>query len=247
MKIAAVICHARFLDLAAFDETLRACGYQIHYFDAGYDPFTFDPVNVDLVVVLGGPIAAYEKEDYPFITDEMAIFRARVAADRPTLAICLGAQILAQALGARVYVGPTEIGWAPVKLTKAGERSVLRDIGREATPVLHWHGDTFDLPAGAERLASTPKCVNQAFSLGATLAVQFHPEVSARHFERWLISNTAQIALMKGHTVRSLRDQAIRHADAAAISGQKWFAAWLRQVEGRDKTGGGLAAESLTR
>jgi len=85
--------------------------------------------------------------------------------------------------------------------------------------VLHWHGDTFDLPAGAERLASTPECVNQAFSLGAALAVQFHPEVSARHFERWLICNTAQIALMKGHTVRSLRDQARRYADAAAISG----------------------------
>ena len=96
MKIAAAICHARFLDLAAFDETLRAGGYQIHYFDAGYDPFTFDPVDADLVVVLGGPIAAYDKEDYPFIADEMAILRARVAADRPTLAICLGAQILAQ-------------------------------------------------------------------------------------------------------------------------------------------------------
>ena len=86
-----------------------------------------------------------------------------------------------------------------------------------------------DLPAGAERLASTPECVNQAFSLGAALAVQFHPEVSARHFERWLICNTAQIALMKGHTVRSLRDQARPYADAAAISGQKWVTAWLQQ------------------
>jgi len=132
---------------------------------------------VDLVVVLGGPIGAYEQEDYPFIADEIAILRARVAANRPTLAICLGAQILAQALGARVYAGTKEIGWAPLKLTEAGQRSVLRDIGRDATPVLHWHGDTFDLPDGADRLASTPECANQAFSLGATLAVQFHPEV----------------------------------------------------------------------
>jgi anthranilate/para-aminobenzoate synthase component II len=140
MKNAAVICHARFLDLAAFAETLQVCGYAIRYYDAGYDAFTFDPVDTDVVVVLGGPIGAYEREDYPFIADEMAILRARVAADRPTLAICLGAQILAQALGARVYADTTEIGWAPVKLTEAGERSVFLDIGRDAIPVLHWHG-----------------------------------------------------------------------------------------------------------
>jgi len=235
MKTAAVICHARFLDLAAFDKPLRSCGYEVHYYDAGYDEFTFDPVETDLVVVLGGPIGAYELEDYPFITDEIAVLRARVAVDRPTLAICLGAQILAQALGARVYAGTEEIGWSPVTLTEAGERSVLRDIGREATPVLHWHGDTFDLPDGAERLASTPECANQAFALGATLAVQFHPEVAARHFERWLICNAGQIALMKSHTVRSLREQATRYADAAAISGQKWFTAWLQQLGRRDR------------
>lgn len=239
MKTAAVICHARFLDLTAFDETLQASGYQFRYYDAGYDTLTFDPVDPDLVLALGGPIGAYELDDYPFIADEVALLRTRVAADRPTLAICLGAQILAQALGARVYAGTKEIGWAPVKLTEIGERSVLCDIGRDAIPVLHWHGDMFDLPDGAERLASTPDCANQAFSLGATLAVQFHPEVTARHFERWLICNTGQIALMKSHTVRSLRDQAVRYADAAAIMGQKWFAAWLEQVEGRGTRGGG--------
>ena len=224
MRTAAIICHARFLDLAAFDETLRASGHQIHYFDAGCDDLAWDPVAPDLVVVLGGPIGADELENYPFIADEMALLKARVAADRPTLAICLGAQILAQALGARVYPGISEIGWAPITLTDTGGRSVLRDVGRDEVPVLHWHADTFDLPTGAERLASTPACENQAFSLGATLAVQFHPEVGARHFERWLICNAGQIALMEKHSVRSLRDQAARYADGAALRGQKWFA-----------------------
>ncbi len=180
--------------------------------------------------MLGGPIAAYALEDYPFIADEMALLQARVAADRPTLAICLGAQILAQALGARVYPATTEFGWAPILLTGSGERSVLGDVGSERVPVLHWHGDAFDLPDGAERLAYTPECANQAFSIGATLAVQFHPEVSARHFERWLICNAGQIALMEKHTVQSLRDEAARHADAAARSGQEWLAEWLKQV-----------------
>ena len=233
MKTAAIICHARFLDLAAFDETLRACGYQIRYFDAGCDDLTFAATTPDLVVVLGGPIAAYQTKDYPFIADEMSLLQTRVAADRPTLAICLGAQILAQALGARVYRGATEIGWAPITLTDAGGRSVLRDVGRNEVPVLHWHGDTFDLPKGAEHLASTPDCENQAFSLDTTLAVQFHPEVQARHFERWLICNAGQIGLMARHTVVSLRDQAARYADAAALHGQKWFAEWLGQVENR--------------
>jgi GMP synthase (glutamine-hydrolysing) len=227
---AAIVCHARFLDLAAFEETLRASGYRIRYFDAACDGLTFDPVATDLVVVLGGPIGAYQLEEYPFISDEMAILQRRAVADRPTLAICLGAQILAQALGARVYPGQTEIGWAPITLTDAGERSVLRDIGRDQVPVLHWHGDTFDLPSGAEQLASTADCENQAFSVGAMLAVQFHPEVSARHFERWLICNAGQIALAEKHTVQSLREQATRYADAAALRGQEWLARWLAQV-----------------
>lgn len=231
MKTAAIVCHARFLDLAAFDEPLQAAGYLIRYFDAGCDALTFDPVATDLVVVLGGPMGAYEVEDYAFLSDEMALLRTRVGAGRPTLAICLGAQILAQALGARVYPGTSEIGWAPITLTAAGEQSVLRDVGRAEVPILHWHGDTFDLPPGADRLASTPDCENQAFSLGATLAVQFHPEVSARHFERWLICNTAQIARMEGHTVRSLRDQAARYADAAVARNRLWFAEWLGKTE----------------
>ena len=231
MKVATVICHARFLDLAAFDETLRASGYGIHYLDAGCDDLALAPRGADLVVVLGGPISAYALEDYPFIAEEMALLQARVAADRPTLAICLGAQILAQALGARVYPAATEIGWAPITLTDAGQRSVLRDVGRDGVPVLHWHGDTFDLPGGAERLAYTPDCAIQAFSLGATLAMQFHPEVRARHFERWLICNAGQIALMEKHTVGSLREEAARHADAAALRGQQWLAEWLARVQ----------------
>jgi GMP synthase (glutamine-hydrolysing) len=230
MKVAAAICHARFLDLVAFEEPLRTAGYQGHYVDAGGGDSAFDPRAADLVVVLGGPISAYAVEDYPFIADEMALLRARVAANRPTLAICLGAQILAQALGARVYPGAAEIGWAPIRLTAPGQQSVLRAVGRDGVPVLHWHGDTFDLPKGAQSLAYTPDCATEAFSLGATLAVQFHPEVGARHFERWLICNASDIARMKKHTVRSLREEAARYADTAALRSQQWLAEWLDQV-----------------
>ena len=116
----------------------------------------------DLLIVLGGPIGVYETETYPFIADEIAAIAARLAADKPMLGICLGAQMMAAALGARVAPGPVkEIGWAPLHLTAAGEKSVLAPLG--ATPVLHWHGDNCELPAGCDTA-----CFDAALS-GASL------------------------------------------------------------------------------
>ena len=205
MKTALAICHARFLDLASFEEVLVAQDYRITYLDAGHDHLTLNGLNPDVVITLGGPVSAYDRADFPWIDDEMRLLDQCMRASRPILAICLGAQILAQTLGARVFKGNVEIGWAPIELTDSGKQSVLRDIGIDATPVLHWHADTFDVPAGARRLASTVACENQAFSIGSALAVQFHPEVGARNFERWLICNAGQIASMTDHSVTSLR------------------------------------------
>lgn len=229
IKTAAAICHARFLDLASFGEILSEKGYEVRYYDAGQDRLSLDG-EPDVLITLGGPVGAYERSDYPWIDDEMEMLGKHLGAGRPLLAICLGAQILAQTLGAPVFKSSPEIGWAPIELTDAGRQSVLRRTGEEGVPVLHWHGDSFDLPVGAQRLASTPQCENQAFSIGSALAVQFHPEVRARDFERWLICNTGQIAAMHDHSVTSLRQQARLHADTAAIVGQDWFAQWLDQA-----------------
>jgi GMP synthase (glutamine-hydrolysing) len=147
MKTALAICHARFLDLASFEEVLAAQGYHVTYLDAGHDKLTLNGLNPAVVVTLGGPVSAYDRADYPWIDDEMRLLDQCMRASRPILAICLGAQILAQTLGARVFKGNVEIGWAPIELTEAGKQSVLQDTGIRATPVLHWHGDTFDLPA----------------------------------------------------------------------------------------------------
>ena len=228
MRTALMICHARFLDLASFEEVLTAHDYRTVYLDAGHDELVLNHLCPDVVITLGGPVSAYALTDYPWIEDEMRLLAECMRSSRPILAICLGAQILAQALGARVFKGETEIGWAPIMLTEAGRRSVLRSTG--ATPVLHWHGDTFELPVGAQRLASTAACENQAFSIGSALAVQFHPEVSARNFERWLICNTGQIASMTEHSVSSLREQARVHADLAVRQGQEWFTKWLAPI-----------------
>jgi GMP synthase (glutamine-hydrolysing) len=222
---AVAIRHVPFEDLGAFRPELEAAGFAVRYHDAGVDDLRAVP-DADLLVVLGGPIGAYEDDIYPFLSDEIALIERRLAANRPTLGICLGAQLMARALGAKVYPGPAkEIGWAPLTLTEAGASSPLRHLGD--APMLHWHGDTFDLPDGAERLASTPLCANQAFARGASaLAFQFHPEADGTGFERWLIGHAVEIAQAKLSPV-ALRADTRRLAAAAGARGRRCLSAWL--------------------
>jgi len=231
VKTAAAIRHVHFEDLGAFESVLTESGYQIRYCDAGINGLHGPELSdCDLLVVLGAPIGAYEEEEYPFLADEIAVIRKRLNFDRPALGICLGAQLFARALGARVYAGPEkEIGWAPVTLTADGKLSPLRCL--EGVPVLHWHGDTFDLPEGARLLASTKICQNQAFSYGGSvLAFQFHPEASAKNFERWLIGHAAEIAGVNGLSVPKLRSDTARFAPESAPLGQQCLREWLAKL-----------------
>ena len=174
-KTAIAVRHIPFEDLGTFGDVLRRHGYAARYCDAGIDDIGgLDPLVPDLIIGLGGPIGAYQERAYPFLAQELALLERRLAAARPTLGICLGAQLMARALGARVYPAPAkEIGWGELQLSEAGRNGPLRHF--TGVPVLHWHGDTFDLPQGAELLASTEICPNQAFSFGRqALACQFH-------------------------------------------------------------------------
>ena len=207
--------------------------WQVRVLDAGIDDLAaLDPLEPELVVVLGGPIGVYEQEIYPFLADELRILEARLKAGRPVLGICLGAQLMAAALGARVYPAPAkEVGWAPLSLTEAGKASVLRHIDG-GVPVLHWHGDTFDLPAGATLLASTEVCPNQAFSYGpAALGLQFHLEVVPAEIERWLIGHACEIAALKtGATVTSLRADTRTLGPGLTVRATDIFREWLQQA-----------------
>lgn len=228
MKTALAIRHVPFEDLGILEALLPQAGYACRYAEAGLESFAaLDPALPDLLIVLGGPIGANDAGDYPFLADELKLLKRRLDAGLPTLGICLGAQLMARALGARVYPARAkEIGWAPVTLTSEGRRSCLRHLAD--TALLHWHGDTFDLPDGAARLASTAICENQAFSYGRnSLALQFHPEVTAERLERWYIGHAVEIAATSGISVGQLRADAARHGAALKERARKCFAEWL--------------------
>ncbi|MBR1122255.1 glutamine amidotransferase [Bradyrhizobium lablabi] len=195
MKRAFAIRHVAFEDLGSLAALLRQRGYDAVYLEAGIADLASIAVDRDdLLIVLGGPIGAYEEDRYPFLRDELRVIEQALRADVPILGLCLGAQLLARALGARVYAGKgKEIGVAPIELSAAGHASCLRHLAPDFR-VLHWHGDTFDLPAGATCLASTSLTPHQAFSMGAKiLGLQFHIEAEAEQAERWLIGHTCEL------------------------------------------------------
>ncbi len=232
MKSAVAIRHVGFEDLGAFAPALRAAGYQVHYWDTGeQELWTLEPVKTDLLIVLGGPIGAYEDEAYPFLAEEIGILEQRLAANRPTLGVCLGAQLIARAAGARVFPsGTKEIGFAPIALTEAGRSSCLSPFA-DAPMTLHWHGDTFDLPVGAARLAATDLCENQAFAMGPNvIGFQFHPEASAKGFEKWLVGHAAELAAAKIDVPR-LRADAQRYGSELEHKAQAVLSAWLGKLE----------------
>jgi len=190
-----------------------------------------DLLAPELLVVLGGPIGAYDETDYPFLNDELAAIARRLQTGRPTLGICLGAQLMARALGAKVYPGGTkEIGWSPVVLTPDGQRSPLQHLDAE-TPVLHWHGDTFDLPDGAVRLAGNDVYSNQAFAWGdCGLALQFHPEVTAAGLEHWFVGHACEISGTPGLEVAQLRADTERYAAHLEQRARRIWTEWLAAI-----------------
>lgn len=186
--------------------------------------------EVDLLILLGGPISVNDTTDYPFLLHEIDLARTRLAAGKPTIGICLGAQILARAVGGVVEAGAKkEIGWAPVNLTDAGRTSALAEL--DGIPVLHWHGECCTLPESLPSLATTPACAVQAFAPGPrALALQFHAEAGAAGIEPWLVGHTVELAATPGVEVAALRAETARHGSRLAVAGRAMFRRWLAEA-----------------
>lgn len=194
------------------------------------DAPAFDASAASGLVVLGGPMGACDDAAFPFLARETTWLAEAVGRRLPVLGICLGAQLLARALGACVYRNPSpEVGWADVSVTPEGETDpLLRHLAPAAT-VFHWHQDTFDLPAGAVHLALSAACRHQAFRFGEhAYGLQFHPEVNAAVLDDWLPE-------LPEATASVTRKQTARHLQEMTDRCGRLFAAWAaicREVNG---------------
>jgi len=228
------IQHVAFEDLGSLGDELALRGFDVRTVEACAPQLeSLDLLAPDLVVVLGGPIGVYETDAYPFLTVEIARLRERLARRLPTLGICLGAQLMAAALGARVYPGARgkEIGWSALRPGNGAQACpAMADLLAPDVQVLHWHGDTFDLPTGAAHLAASEHYPNQAWSLGERiLALQFHPEVTAANLERWYVGHTCELAAA-GMDVTRLRAAGRKLAPALSAAARRFFHRWLDEA-----------------
>lgn len=230
-RSAVALRHVAFEDLGLLAPVMEREGWDVSFCEAAVDDLRHHSIRgADLVVILGGPIGVHETDDYPFLTSEVALIEYRLSRNLPTLGICLGSQLMAKALGSRVYKGAVkEIGWGTVKLTEHGVSSCLGGLQDDAV-VLHWHGDSFDLPSGATRLASNENYENQAFAYGdSALALQFHLEADPRQLEEWYVGHTVELAA-ENISIAELRATTHRHRGDFALRADRIFSDWLRQI-----------------
>jgi GMP synthase (glutamine-hydrolysing) len=238
-KTALILKHTHQDGSCFLGKTLEEEGFSIRSIGVPTTDFSdFDPLEADLLLVMGGPIGVYQAEDYPFIYDELNILEKRLAADRPTLGICLGSQLIAKALGGEVFLGPQgkEVGWHPLTLTEAGKRHAVRHLGGDKTNMFHWHNDTFTLPGDATLLASSGKYNHQIFSYGRrALGLQCHTEVREIRLREWYVTLVREItgekALMK---IDDLKKQTLQYVDTLNAQTRTFFLEWLHSVDLRE-------------
>ncbi|MBT6175914.1 MAG: C26 family cysteine hydrolase domain-containing family [Deltaproteobacteria bacterium] len=206
MKKVLVFQHVPYEILGTLDPLLRAAGYRIRYVNFGREPDAEPDIEkYQGLVVLGGPMNVDMVEKYPHLKTEVRLIKRAMEQGIPILGICLGAQLIAKTLGAKVSKNPEkEIGWYDISLTDAGKDDPLMRHLEGTRSIFEWHSDTFGLPEGAVHLASGTSCVNQAFRYGDNVyGFQFHMEVDQPLVERWLNTPVyqAEIAQTDGKIV----------------------------------------------
>lgn len=233
IKTATVFRHCRADPAGTVSNVLRERGVSIRQYATPFESLSdLDPLSPDLLVVLGGSCGVYQDDLYPFLKDERNIIKARLDADKPTLGICLGSQLMAAALGARVYKGEQglENGWRAVRVNDAGRNSPARHFDESLTKVMQWHRDTFTPPPGAVLLAGNDLYAHQAFSVGKNaIALQFHPEVTEDILADWFVSFAADAYTGKVD-VEALRRETAQNLPLMKKQTQLFLNEWLDQV-----------------
>lgn len=224
------IQHIGYEDLGSFETVLNDRGFEVKYFcsrNVDYKAlFAHDP---ELLVVLGGPMSVYDTEKHPWINHEKRFVEERIECEKPLLGICFGAQMIARALGAEVYKGSRgkEIGWSKITINEEGKKTPFRHLDGAMTEMMHWHGDTFDLPDGAVLLASSDMYNKQAYSYGDhVFAMQCHPEVTDKKLRLWYSGGKEELAEV-GKTTQEMVALAERHINTLTQQSSIFLNEWL--------------------
>jgi GMP synthase-like glutamine amidotransferase len=223
--------HIRCEPPAAYEDELRARGLELARIELDEGDELPDWREFDAIVLMGGPMGASEESEHPWLTAEKRLLRDAVAADVPVWGVCLGAQLLASALGARVYAGEEpEVGVLPVNLTPAASNDPVFAKAPDSFPTLQWHGDTFGRPAGGTLLASSSMYRNQAFRVGRSYGLQFHLEVSLELATAWgevqAYARSLEDTLGPG-ALDGLIAEIAEQAPAMVSLGRSLFGRWL--------------------
>jgi GMP synthase-like glutamine amidotransferase len=221
---------------AAFEDELRAQGLDLHRVELDEGETAPDWREFDGLIVMGGPMGAYDDEPHPWLAAEKEMIRAAAESGHPVWGVCLGAQLLAAALGARVYPGEhAEVGLLAVVLTDAAATDPVFGEAPRSFPTLQWHGDTFDLPEGATLLASSPAYRSQAFVYKRAYGLQFHLEVSPELAAEWgtvpAYAASLEQTLGEGSLAGFLADVEA-NATLTLPLARRLFACWLERVVG---------------
>jgi GMP synthase (glutamine-hydrolysing) len=219
---------------AAFEDELLSRGFGVTRVELDEGEPLPDWREHPAIVVMGGPMGAYDEADHPWLVEEKRLLREAVEADVPVWGVCLGAQVLASALGARVYRGEEpEVGVLPVHLTSEAADDPVFGGAPSSFPTLQWHGDSFDLPDGAVLLAGSPAYPHQAFRVGRSYGLQFHIEVPLELATEWgdvpAYAQSLEATLGPGALDKLLADVK-DHAEVTVPLARDLFGRWLERI-----------------
>lgn len=232
MKVLVVYHHDK-KDIGSLQDILEQRGFEIEYLYAADDKMPdYEPSNHDLAIVMGGSMGVYESDEHPYLLNEINYLKKRLAADLPTLGICLGGQLMAKALGGRVYKGANdkETGWREINVNEQGMQTSLKYLDASLTKITQGHQDTFDLPEGTILLASSNQYKNQAFSYKKkAFALQFHPELDEDLIGVWLNKKDDFLTTATMSKEKIAKDTQI-YIETMKSQTAKFFKAWLDNV-----------------
>jgi GMP synthase (glutamine-hydrolysing) len=229
MKKLLVVQHVAFEILGTLNPLLKSAGFRIRYVNFGRHPHAQPRLDgYHGLVVLGGPMNADQFDQYPHLKTEVHLIEDALEREVPILGICLGAQLLAMALGAEVKRNrQKEIGWYDVSLTDEGKQDPLFAHFAPTERIFQWHGDTFDVPESCVHLAASPTCANQAFRYRSNVyGLQFHMEVDEPLIERWLRVpiHRKEIESLKGSVnPETIRLETTQHIDRLKALSDRTF------------------------